>query len=190
MTIIYHIHHIVPKHMGGTDDPENLIRLTVEEHAEAHKKLYEQFGNKFDRIAYLVLSKQIGLEEANYMKLLGPKNWTPDGKKRLQEAAKARVGEKNGFFGKNHKQETIQKNRDAHSGENSWIKNIDPSLLPYTNTYLIEYPDGSTKQVAGLKKIAEEFKTTVENVHATIKRISLGRIPKRGVFAGIKITKI
>ena len=34
------IHYIVPKHMGGTDDPDNIVELTVEEHAEAHRKLY------------------------------------------------------------------------------------------------------------------------------------------------------
>jgi hypothetical protein len=39
-----HKHHIVPRHMGGTDDPSNLIELTVEEHAEAHRKLWEQYG--------------------------------------------------------------------------------------------------------------------------------------------------
>ena len=37
---IYHVHHIVPRHMGGTDNPENLVKLTVEEHAMAHLKLY------------------------------------------------------------------------------------------------------------------------------------------------------
>ena len=36
---IYHIHHIIPKHLGGTDDPSNLIKLTIEEHAEAHRIL-------------------------------------------------------------------------------------------------------------------------------------------------------
>ena len=39
-----HKHHIIPKHMGGTNDPSNLIELTVEEHAEAHKLLWEQYG--------------------------------------------------------------------------------------------------------------------------------------------------
>ena len=38
--------------MGGTDDPSNLVELSVEEHAEAHKKLYEEYGNEYDRIAY------------------------------------------------------------------------------------------------------------------------------------------
>jgi predicted molibdopterin-dependent oxidoreductase YjgC len=30
-----HKHHIIPKHMGGTDDESNIIELTIEEHAEA-----------------------------------------------------------------------------------------------------------------------------------------------------------
>jgi hypothetical protein len=58
-----HIHHIIPKHMGGTDDPSNLIELSVEEHAEAHKKLYEEHGNEYDRIAYEALSGMIKKEE-------------------------------------------------------------------------------------------------------------------------------
>ena len=59
-----HIHHIIPKHMGGTDDPSNLVELTVEEHALAHKKLYEQHGKKQDLLAYQMLSGQIGKDEA------------------------------------------------------------------------------------------------------------------------------
>ncbi len=70
-----HIHHIVPKHMGGTDDPINLIKLSVEEHAEAHRKLYEEYGNEYDRIAWLGLSNQINLTEAQKLAhLQGCKN--------------------------------------------------------------------------------------------------------------------
>ena len=47
-----HIHHIVPKHMGGDDKPENLVELTVEEHAEEHRKLYEKHGNWQDLVAW------------------------------------------------------------------------------------------------------------------------------------------
>ena len=35
--------------MGGTDDPSNLIKLTVEDHAAAHKKLYEEHGKLQDK---------------------------------------------------------------------------------------------------------------------------------------------
>ena len=51
-----HKHHIIPRHMGGSDDPSNLIELSVEEHANAHLKLYEQYGKKEDLCAYYMLS--------------------------------------------------------------------------------------------------------------------------------------
>jgi hypothetical protein len=63
MSIIYHKHHIIPRHMGGTDDRSNLIELTVEEHAEAHRKLFEEHGKEEDRIAWLTLSGQASKPE-------------------------------------------------------------------------------------------------------------------------------
>lgn len=52
-----HKHHIIPKYMGGSDDPLNLIELTVEDHAEAHKKLYDLYGNWQDFVAWQGLAK-------------------------------------------------------------------------------------------------------------------------------------
>jgi hypothetical protein len=58
-----HIHHIIPKYMGGTDEPSNLVELTVEEHAEAHRILFEQYGRKEDKRAWLGLAKMMSKEE-------------------------------------------------------------------------------------------------------------------------------
>jgi len=60
---IYHHHHIIPKHMGGSDDPSNIICLTIEEHAEAHKKLWEEYGKQEDYLAWMGLFGHIGKEE-------------------------------------------------------------------------------------------------------------------------------
>ena len=38
--------------MGGTDDPSNIVELTIEDHAEAHRILYEKYGNEKDKIAW------------------------------------------------------------------------------------------------------------------------------------------
>lgn len=64
--MVKHKHHIIPKHMGGTDDPSNLIELTVEEHAEAHRRLYEQHGHLQDKLAWLGLSGLINGAEILY----------------------------------------------------------------------------------------------------------------------------
>lgn len=53
--------------MGGTDSPENLIECTVEEHAEYHRQLYLEHCHEWDRIAWLSLSGQITVTEANRM---------------------------------------------------------------------------------------------------------------------------
>ena len=63
-----HLHHIVPKHMGGTDDKSNLILLTPRQHALAHKKLYEKYGKWQDKIAYQMLSGQLTNYQAQQMK--------------------------------------------------------------------------------------------------------------------------
>ena len=60
---IYHKHHIIPKHIGGTDDPSNMITLTIEEHAQAHLELYEKYNRWQDLCAYKALSGMIGNEE-------------------------------------------------------------------------------------------------------------------------------
>ena len=63
--------------MGGTDNLENLIELTVEEHAEAHRKLFEEHGYWQDYIAWQGLAGLITKEELV--------------KKMQSEAAKARI---------------------------------------------------------------------------------------------------
>jgi hypothetical protein len=63
MKKLKHKHHIIPKHAGGSDDPSNIVLLTPEEHALAHKKLYEEFGRFQDLLAWKALSGQIGKEE-------------------------------------------------------------------------------------------------------------------------------
>lgn len=71
---VTHRHHILPRHAGGSDDPSNLIELTVEEHALAHKKMFDEYGRHEDKIAWLMLSgkteegeiARIELAKANY----------------------------------------------------------------------------------------------------------------------------
>lgn len=109
---------------------------------------------------------------------------------KLSEYGKERTGEKNAFYGKHHNEQTKAILREKMSGENSWIKGIDASKLAYTKQYRVEYPNGDIKTVYGLKTVAEEFGTTIPNLHAAIARMSRGAIPTRGVLKGMKITTV
>ena len=63
--IIFHNHHIIPRHMGGTDEPSNLLKVNTALHAFLHKMLWEEHGSDYDKIAWKCLSGQITNEEAN-----------------------------------------------------------------------------------------------------------------------------
>lgn len=49
--------------MGGSDDENNLVVITVEKHAEEHRRLYELYGKTEDYIAWKSLEGTIGKEE-------------------------------------------------------------------------------------------------------------------------------
>jgi len=44
-TIIYHRHHIVPRYLGGANDPSNIIRVNPKMHAFLHWQLYKENKN-------------------------------------------------------------------------------------------------------------------------------------------------
>lgn len=114
-----HKHHIIPRHAGGSDDPSNLIELTVEEHAEAHRILFEQYGRWEDEYAWKGLAGIIGKEElVRQMCSLGGKTWK----------------------GKKHKEETIKKMSASHIG-NSYAKGI-----PKTEEHKKKLSDAKVKK--------------------------------------------
>jgi hypothetical protein len=126
-----HKHHIIPRHMGGTDDPSNLIELTPEEHAEAHRKLYEEHGHWQDYVAWQGLAKLASKEEHVHMLL------SKAGKK----GNMSRIA--NGQTNKGKEYNLSQP------------KNHKGSKNPNAKEYLITYPDGTTEETKALKTWCE-----------------------------------
>jgi hypothetical protein len=56
-------HHVIPKHAGGSDDPSNIKLVTLEQHAEEHRLLWEKYNRKQDYIAWKCLSGQMSKED-------------------------------------------------------------------------------------------------------------------------------
>jgi len=130
--------------MGGTDDPSNLIELTVEEHAEAHRILFEKYGRKEDELAWKGLAGIIGKEEllhelfvmsgkkskppANHKPNLGRK-WSDEVKMNMSKATKG------------IKKTATHKQKISESNSRIW---------------LITKPDGSSFQIKNLEKYCKE----------------------------------
>lgn len=112
--MIKHKHHIIPRHVGGTDDANNIVELTITEHAEAHRILFEQYGRKEDELAWKCLAGIIPKEELvkELTRLGGVRGGAiggrkGKGRKQTPEWIKKRsqFGEQNGMFGKTHTDE-------------------------------------------------------------------------------------
>jgi hypothetical protein len=144
---IYHKHHIVPRHMGGTDDPSNLVELTVKEHAEAHRKLFEQYGHWQDELAWKGLAGIIGKEElvnrlnASYGFL---------GKNHSEEHLQKIIGEGNPFYGKKHSKESRKRISE---------KTKERMSSPEVRKHLSECSKGNKNWLG--KKLSDEHKRKI-----------------------------
>jgi hypothetical protein len=144
-----HKHHIIPKHMGGTDEPSNLVELTVEEHAEAHKVLYEIYGKKEDWLAWQGLAKLISKKDIlkQMCSHIGEKN-----------GMYGVVGEKNPLFGKKRTEETKLKIKTALKKH----KRTDEHQSKLNNRFTKEYIKNVTNSISrNWKIITPEGKTFI-----------------------------
>lgn len=72
------VHHIRPRHAGGDDSKENLIRLTYRQHVFAHLLLWKAFENRNDKIAYTLMTSvdidKVKFLRSEFGKIQGEKN--------------------------------------------------------------------------------------------------------------------
>lgn len=156
-----HKHHLVPRYRGGTDEPTNLIEVSVTQHAMFHYCEWKRLGNKEDYIAWKFLS---GSHPGGWNK--GVCN---------EELSKKMSGKGNPMFGlsgKNHpaygnkantpevrkmNSERMKKNNPMHHKEHrdkiSISRRGRPSKLW---KYKVSCQDGSTEIITNLKQWAQE----------------------------------
>jgi hypothetical protein len=94
----YEVHHIVPRSMGGTNEPSNLIKLTLRQHYIAHWMLWKAYGGKMAHAFHFMslCGKYKKLNSRSYEKL------------RMQ-ALEIFGGEKNPWYGKKHLKKSKEK---------------------------------------------------------------------------------
>ena len=131
--IIYHRHHIIPRHMGGTDDLSNIIKLTIEEHVNAHKLLYEKYGKIEDRLAWQGLSGLIGKDDIilQLMRENGRRSGLACKGKRHSDKTKNTIRLAN--LGKRQSEETRNKKRKRLSKRSAQFRNSIREIRKHTD---------------------------------------------------------
>lgn len=133
---IYHMHHIVPKHIGGTEDPSNLVKLTIKEHSEAHRELYEKYGRLEDKLAWMGLSGMIGKDEI--ISEIWKRNGEAVGKlsskgRKYPKSEETRQKISNTLKGKKQSEETKKKRADSHRGRKNTPETIEKMRKAHKN---------------------------------------------------------
>lgn len=60
-------HHILPRSMGGTDEWDNLVRLSAKDHRHAHLLLY-MMGHKEQMFAVVLICQRHGLKITRFIR--------------------------------------------------------------------------------------------------------------------------
>lgn len=142
MSTRYHNHHIIPKHqwlkihgnLNGVNDKSNLVSLTIKEHADAHKKLWQKNNYQEDYIAWKALDGQWSVEDIIYAVQCLPKS-----KSHKEAIRQGHLNPKN-----------PDKNRDSYSKCNTGERN------PRAKEYLLISPEGEKFQIKSLKTFCKE----------------------------------
>jgi len=151
-------HHIIPKHMGGGNEKENLVNLTLSEHADVHLERWELYGNWQDWCAWKGLSRSIPFAEATKLaQSMANKTKTES---QLEACNKNRMLALKSWTGQKHKEET--KKRMSKSNKKYWGELKD---RPWQKkTYIIE-----GKTYTGLDEVMNTFGCSMPTVYNRIK---------------------
>jgi hypothetical protein len=135
-----HIHHIIPRHLGGTNDPDNLIELTIQEHAEAHRELYEEFGRIQDKRAWLGLAKIMTGQEIINEILTAPKSeeWKVKNRKPKKDKSK--------YFGNTNAKSLAGKPKSEEHKKNIGLAHLGKKREAFSEEWKQALKDAQARQ--------------------------------------------
>jgi hypothetical protein len=114
-------HHIIPRCMGGTNTPENLVDLTAREHFIIHKLLCEIYPAE-TKLHY-ALWRMMHLQTKNHERSYNISNREYNIRKQIHKEYIKQLGLSN--KGKKHSQETILKRAASLRGKKHSTKTIE-----------------------------------------------------------------
>ena len=153
-TIIYHTHHIIPryrcKEIGiDPDFPENLIRLTEKEHAQAHWERWLKFGDSRDKLAVMGIGERLLSEDVD----MSGENHPQWGTHRSPETrAKISTGMKKIFAVKNSEGKSVAHGMTNKKQSKKYVKELSERMKGNTNTLGFKHTKETRKKMSEAKK--------------------------------------
>lgn len=178
-----HKHHIIPRHMGGSDDPSNLVELTITEHADAHRVLYERYGKIQDKIAWLMLSGKtteaetlrIALATSAFQLFVKDPIRSESWRQKISESLR----------GKTHSAETKKKRseslREAHKNNPELRERLSIAARMHADEYRDRMKNGLSQKMAAARKTSETWHAAVRSSECRQKK-SLADPRRRAVI--------
>jgi hypothetical protein len=133
----FHKHHITPKHLGGSNDPSNLVLLHPYDHAIAHYVRWKIFKTNGDAWAFNRLKVWLddggltvkGMRHNNESKIaIGLHSKTrvrkPHSEETRAKISVSKSGVASNRKGAKHTQEATQKMSASHLGQEPWNKGL------------------------------------------------------------------
>lgn len=171
--------------MGGSDDPSNLIELTIEEHAKAHFDLWKKFGRIEDKIAWECLSgRNLSEEERIILSKSGFEKFLLDESKVTKWKNKI----SNTLTGKIQSEETKIKRSNSlklayKEGRKKVIVNSNDARKRY-------YENNMSQLMAEGRKKSQEWKNSVTSEEYKIKKTLADPRSKKVSINGIVYNSI
>lgn len=103
-------HHIIPRCLGGSDEKDNLVRLTARQHFIAHWLLYKIHKNYKLASAWCNMAM---IDKNQTRRLINSKNFERARKARAKHLSAVMSGEDNPFYGKTRSEESLNKIKNS-----------------------------------------------------------------------------
>ena len=153
----YERHHIIPRSMGGSNEPENMVLLTHREHIIAHRLLHVIYPEDSGMALALTLMLQLSVAQDEHGKrvISGNELSTKEAEEVRRLYSQAASGENNPRYGVVVSEETKEKIRQKALLNNKGEKN------PRYGAKLSEETKDKIRQKALGRKLSDETKRKI-----------------------------